>query len=235
MDLHGLSIDEQRELLEALRVPRGRYVATRAAQLAGVPERTLYDWAKSAVLVPDFSTERPKRWSYRDLVFARMTAWLRTKRMERSEVVQRVHETRAALEAGESFMTIRSAGDGLMVGDEHVDRQTGQAAFELVLRWIDAFELVVPTEIKELGRRKLWGPHLVHPSRRATISPWVMGGEPCVVDTRVPTSSLFALHEERDLGVSSIVTLYPGLDAEDVEEALALERKLRRVEEPMAA
>jgi hypothetical protein len=38
-----------------------------------VPERTLYDWAKSAILVPDYNAGRPKHWSYRDLVFLRLS------------------------------------------------------------------------------------------------------------------------------------------------------------------
>src|SRR5687768_10711416 len=56
----GLSAVEREDLLHALRVPRGRYNAERTAQLSGVPERTVYHWATSGVLVPDFADSAPE-------------------------------------------------------------------------------------------------------------------------------------------------------------------------------
>src|SRR5829696_8281996 len=64
-------------VLHALRHPRGRYAADRAAQLSGIPRSTLYDWQRADVYVPDFAGGSPMAWSYRDLVFVRVLAWLR--------------------------------------------------------------------------------------------------------------------------------------------------------------
>lgn len=97
-----------------------------------------------------------------------------------------------------------------------------------MLELLDEFHVgeVAPV-VREVGRRTLWGPDLVEPSRRTTrISPWVTG-EPCVRDTRLPTSTLYALHEVRQLEAEAIAKLYPGIDRSDVEDAISLEARLR--------
>jgi uncharacterized protein (DUF433 family) len=88
---------------------------------------------------------------------------------------------------------------------------------------LNLFDLEVP----ELGKSRIWGPHLLYPTEATRIYPWVMGGEPCVIDTRIPTSTLFALHEERALDEPAIAWLYPELSIERVGDAIRLERALR--------
>ena len=56
---------------------RGVYAAPRASALAGVPLRTLYEWANQEVVVPSISPEKLKLWSWSDLVAARAVYWLR--------------------------------------------------------------------------------------------------------------------------------------------------------------
>jgi uncharacterized protein (DUF433 family)/DNA-binding transcriptional MerR regulator len=213
---------EQR-LANALRYPRGRYGAARASQLAGIPERTLYDWAHESVLVPDYTNGRPKQWSYRDLVLARMLYWLRHKGMDRTEAARHVEQTRALLAEGDPrAVTARSDGRELHRSDETV-AESGQIAFADVLALLDEFHVgEVAALVREVGRPDLWGPDLVEPSRRTRISPWVMAGEPCVRDTRLPTSTLYALHHVRQLKPAAIVELYLGINEMDVEDAIAL-------------
>ena len=92
--------------------------------------------------------------------------------------------------------------------------------------FLAAFDLLEP--IAELGRMRLWRPDLLAPSTLTAISPWVMGGEPVVRATRIPTASLHALRHERGLDTGRIVALYPELDVEQVDDAIALEDRLRR-------
>jgi uncharacterized protein (DUF433 family) len=91
---------------------------------------------------------------------------------------------------------------------------------------MSTFDLLEP--IKELGEHALWGPDLVTPSPYTFISPWVMAGEPCIDQTRVPTATVYALRAERGLDEGRIVALYPALTAESVEDAWSLESRLRR-------
>lgn len=157
-----------------------------------------------------------------------MVFWLREKKMDRVEVAAHVRQTRELFSRGDVRAT-RSRSDGrhLHRGGDTV-AVDGQAAFEDLFGYIDEFTVDEASHfVGEVHKRTLWGPNLVEPSPRTRISPWVMGGEPCVRDTRIPTSTIHALHRSRALPAAAITELYPGLSVDDVEDALALECKLR--------
>jgi uncharacterized protein (DUF433 family) len=113
----------------------------------------------------------------------------------------------------------------LLVGDEALDRFSGQQAFAGVTGLLDAFSLTEPVE--GVSRSGLWGPSLVRPSAHTRISPFTLGGEPCVAGSRVPTALLRALHVDRGLDAAAIGALYPFLSAAGIADALALEERLR--------
>lgn len=227
MTARALTRDEQQLILFAFRHPRGRYSAERAGQLSGIPARTLYDWADARVLVPDYEAARPKAWSYRDLGFLRLLAWLRQRGLDRPEAATRVADLRAIMaDAAQQVTEVRSDGSIVLLGEETVDRLTGQQVFDGMAGFISVFDLLEP--IAELGRKRLWGPDLLAPSHRTVISPWVMGGEPVIRATRIPTASLYALRRERGLDSERIAALYPELQVEQVDDAIALEDQLRQ-------
>lgn len=211
-----------------MRFARGRYKAQRASQLSGIPERTLYDWARHDVLVPDFHRDSPKLWSYRDLILLRMVFWLRKKGMEREAVASHVEETRRLLSLGDTRAArARSDGSHLHLGNDTVSVE-GQAAFDEIFEYLDEFTVDDAAKlVAEVRQRTLWGPNLREPSARTQISPWVMSGEPCIRDTRIPTSTLYAVRRTRALSPVAIMQLYPGIEEQDVEDALELEAKLR--------
>lgn len=220
-----LTPEERSVVLRALKHPRGRYDAERASQLSGIPARTLHDWATAEVLVPDWVGARPRGWSYRDIVFARLLGWLRSKHMERDEAARRVAAVRERLVADDVDTNLRSDGRILLMGDEQSDGLTGQQVFDSVAQFLDVFELTEP--IEGVSTRSLRAPNLVRPSSFTYISPWVAAGEPCVVESRVPSAALFALHRDRGLGSDQIQDLYPFLSTEAVDDALHLEAELR--------
>ena len=223
-----LTDDQRREVRQWLRYPRGRYTIERASQLSGVPRSTVYDWRRHDILASDFPTITPKVWSYRELVFLRLIAFLRSRSMNRPEVADRVASIRRMLEEDtDDIVTIRSDGHAMFLNSDDYDRRSGEAAFPTMLDWIEEFYLAEP--IAELGSRRLWGPNLVNPSPRTMISPWVMAGDPCLTGTRIATSSMFALHTERGLVASAIANLYPGVEPEQVRDAIELEQRLRQV------
>jgi DNA-binding transcriptional MerR regulator/uncharacterized protein (DUF433 family) len=216
------------DLWSAFKKPRGRYSYERAAQLSGVPTRTIHHWAREGLLVPDFDHERPKRWSYRDLVFLRLFTWLRTKGMPAADTSARINSTRHALEASRKpIAVVRSQGRELLLESEGFDRLSGEQLFPEVVQCIADFDLLAP--IPEVGRHRLWGPNLVRPSHFTSISPSVMAGEPCLKGSRVPTSSLFVLHSDRDLPPAHIAKLYPGVKLAAILDAIDLEGRLRHV------
>jgi uncharacterized protein (DUF433 family) len=217
---------EQRQLiLEALRHRRGRYNAQRAAQLSGVPERTVYEWATRRVLVPDYAAASPKQWSYRDLVYLRALAWMRSAGMERNRAAERVAFIRARMTNATGGVPLLHTDGRVLLWADGTDEITGEQIFGGLEWLVRHFDLLDPVD--DISGERMWGPNLVHPSARTVISPWVLAGEPCVRGTRIPTTSLLALRRERGLSPKGIVRLYPGLDVADVDDAVALETRLR--------
>jgi uncharacterized protein (DUF433 family) len=210
----------------ALRSVRGRYSAERASQLSGVPERTLYHWARTESLVPDWAAASPRGWSYRDVVYARLLAWLRSKGAPLPEATARVASIRTLMATAPIDPLLHSDGRIVLLGDEVVDRDSGQMVFEGLVGFLDEFDIEAP--IAEVSSLHLWGPDLLRPSEHTYLSPWVVGGEPCVAGTRIPTLSIFALHRDRALDRERIAALYQDLSAEAVDDAVALEAKLHR-------
>lgn len=221
----SLSAEDRALVLRALKYPRGRYDAERAHQLSAVPARTLDDWATAGVLVPDWYAARPRGWSYRDIVYARLLAWLRSKHMERSAAAERVLYLRELLSTSDIDPSVHSDGTIFLIGEEATDRFTGQQAFDGVVAILDVFELTEPVE--GVSRGGLWGPSLVRPSEHTYISPWVLAGEPCVEGSRVPSGNLYALSVDRGLDAAAIHLLYEALPVEAIEDALQFEARLR--------
>lgn len=223
---------EERDSLlrHALRSPRGRYPADRAAHLSGVPRSTVYEWAREAVLVPDYSHATPKLWSYRDLVFLRLLARMRHSGIARVHAAEALKQLRALLAQPGSDITWVRIGNGLFVGDDTHDLITKQQAFEQVLSITKPFNLLEP--IEGVNDHPIWGPDLVEPSAHTYISPHVMGGEPCVDSTRIPSATVLALVDSRGLTSAKIVRLYPQLTSEGIKDAVELERRMRT---PVAA
>ena len=234
------SFGAERQVISSyLRHARGRYSNDRASQLSGVPSRTLYDWRKTDVFPTDYPNSKPACWSYRDLVLLRLLAWLRQVNMQRPLAALWVAKVRAQLSEGVDVQEIHASRDSVVLsGDPTVtfddDRDT-------ILPFTDFHNLfltfTIDDPIKELRSRgePVWAPDLLSPSKHSTISPWVMAGEPCIRNSRIPTAAIFALRTERNLPSNTIVELYPGLNTAAVDDVVNLERRLRRVHEQIAA
>ena len=225
----ALDAADRRLILNAFREPRGFYSAHRAAQLSGVPERTVYHWATEGVVVPDHGDDSPKAWSYRDLVYLRLIAFLRTHRVDLRAAADLVGHFRLDFENDRVDVVthVAAAQGGYALGKSmEVDEITGQNAFDIMADIAGHFDLVAALD-EHAREVQLRGPNLLRPSGHTSISPWVMSGEPVVRDTRIATATLFALHEDRGLESSDIAALYPSLETGDVSDALAMESSLR--------
>jgi uncharacterized protein (DUF433 family) len=234
-----LSTSEIRAVKRALKRPVGRYTYERASQLSGVPSRTLHHWAREGTFVPDFGDERPKQWSYRDLMLVRLFVWLRSKGLEPTAAGEDVRYVRGEL--GESLdpeAPLRSSVGELHVGDEGVDRVRGWSPLPGMLRFLDAFDMVevawnasqrVPSDLREVR-----GPNLIRPTEWISISPWVYSGEPCIRSSRLPTTKVWALHHEQGLTDRAIARLYPGVEPPQVRDAVDFEDAIR-ARRPLAA
>ena len=216
-----------RQCLRALKYPRGRYGTNRAAQLSGVPARTIQVWRSDKVYVPDFDSTRPL-WSYRDLILIRMVAWLRRCGIPLARAGSYAHKVRERLTAGEDIQQIMVTHRAAVFDGELFDPVVGEdlLPYDNLSELLSVFELQT-TQVSDFGRRRLWGPDLITPSEYTSISPLVLGGEPCIRRSRIPTANVHALHRERGLTTPQIVKLYPGLNPEEADDAYKLESRLR--------
>jgi uncharacterized protein (DUF433 family) len=228
---------EQKAVMYSLRHARGRYLTERAGQLSGIPRSTLYEWRRKGVYLPDFDQADPIAWSYRDLVFLRLLGWLRQLGMPRTIASEQVGEVKDRIAQGAQIQKIGASKFTLVIDDGLT--QLGEQnllPFEDFQSLLSTFDLLEPIEeLRRPGRNRLWAPNLVTPSPHTFISPWVLGGDPCVDETRIPTASIYALREERGLSTRKIVALYPGLKDDAAEDAYRLERRLRGFELPSIA
>jgi uncharacterized protein (DUF433 family) len=242
--MHDPDHEARARVLYALRHPRGRYVAERASQLSGVPRSTLYDWRREEVYVPDYSAANPAAWSYRDLVFLRLLAWLRQLHMPRPKAAKGVRAVKETITAGEEVRRIRATPRELLFDEERMNRVNGNGVdnmlpFEDFYLLFRTFDLLDPVEELRSAHSpgRVWAPDLVAPSTHTFISPWVLAGDPCVERTRIPTAAIRALRHDRGLSSNEIVELYPGLTVDAAEDAYLLEQRLRGfgLPEPAAA
>lgn len=210
----------------------GAYTAERAAALSGVPKSTIHYWDREKILVPSVSAEKVKLWSYSDLMGLRVIYWLRQRKttdlgfkIPRTSMPS-VREALGALrdlgtpiwEAG-SVPTLFVDGAGKI----YLKRPEGVRDLDGQLQLGDEalLDLVAPFATRE-GTR---GPDLVRPRPELRIVPGKLGGSPHVVGTRNETCAIAALAKE-DFSTDGILSLYPHLTREQIEQAVDLERQL---------
>lgn len=205
----------------------GVYTADRAAALSGVPQSTLYYWAREEIYVPTASPLKVKRWSFLDLMAVRAIYWLRQDKPKAARTTMR--KVRAALEEA-AALQIPFGRLNVLVdprGSIHFRRSEdgelelpgGQEVFSDPLE-----ELNLLTEYRVAGS---WGPDLRVPKPDLRIVPGKLTGEPHVAETRVATIQLWSLHCQ-GLDAVTIQRLYPSLAERPkaLGQAIALEDQL---------
>ena len=209
----------------------GAYTTDRAAALAGVPKSTVYYWARTRVLAPSVSDDRPKLWSYTDLLRLRIVQWLRQPKPGRDgheiaatsmRVVRRALETLREKKLPLLFANQSTPLRVGLDGNVWIEQPTGIVDPVGQLGMRDVLDPLAPFEIPGYRTR---GPDLVHPRPHLLIRPGKLSGSPHVRHTRVETVALSAL---REVGYSNekLVELYPYLAVDDVAQSLDLEDQL---------
>ena len=216
--------------MSAVQVFDGCYEARRAAALSGVPQSTVYDWARKGVVVPSISPEREKLWSYADLMALRIVSWLRHPKGPDGDQrpASAMREVRSALHrldelgmdlwdgrAGRSPLFVDRAGEIIIVRDDEAVEASGQAVFSQFL------DLLAPFEGSDGGR----GPDLRRPREHLRIVPGKCAGEPHLEGSRLTTPTIAAL-AARGYGIDDLARLYPDESPTSIAEAIDLETSL---------
>lgn len=206
------------------------YGASRAAALSGLPQRTIYAWAKKGIVVPSISPRRAKVWSLEDLIALRTVYWLRHPKAlpdggtvpasSLEDVAQALERLRregdAVWSSADRFRLVVDRGGRIYTrqggvvyeGDQRVDHAS--------------LDLFAPFHDAQAG---LCGPDLLKPRPRLRILRGHLGGEPHVEGTRLSTRMIAALARQ-GRSVEDIVLRYPFVSALAVGDAIDLERQL---------
>ena len=208
----------------------GCYDARRAAALSGVPESTVYYWAREHVVVPTVSPTRQKLWSYADLMALRIVYWLRHPKPAPAGLVppSPMPHVREALEElerrGVDIWAEKpdESGTPLLVNiDGRVHLADGWAAgTHGQMSLVPMLDLLGP-----FGMGDHHGPDLIRPRPSIRIVPGKVSGEPHLVGSRITTKSVAALYR-RFGDLRSVAALYPEAAPETIEQAIDLENAL---------
>jgi uncharacterized protein (DUF433 family) len=223
-------------LVTASSLPAGAaYVADRAAALAGIPKSTLHYWDRAAIWTPSVSRTKVKRWSFSDLLALRLIDWLR--REDKPEAPSRVPNTSMA-KIRQALGSVEHLGDRLVEESVivSVDSRGGiviHAGTEVFIPLRHGYAQTVASD-EGLDLLRPWslhphiiGPDLSEPGPTLRIIPGKLSGEPHVVDTRIPTQTIWGLSHQ-GFDSDGIIELYPRLTPENVHDAIDLEERLAR-------
>jgi uncharacterized protein (DUF433 family)/DNA-binding transcriptional MerR regulator len=203
------------------------YEAQRAAALAGVPERTLYHWAHIDVLPPSVSAEKGHmRWSYSDLLTARLVYWLRHRKGNDDEFaptsMRRVRELLSSVEQ----LGDRIRNDTVLVQVDRAGRIIltihGETFEPLGLGHLQG---MINARIKLIEALE-GAPNLWRPRDRVRIIPGTLSGQPHIAGKRVPTELIKDLADQ-GFPHAMIRRAYPTVGDEDIRDAISLEEELQ--------
>ncbi|GEM_PF-6795859 len=203
----------------------GFYSASHVSRLTGVPLSTLYIWKKQGIIRPSVRIINAEGkvedgYTYADLAMIKLLRALRLKQLNLKSIVRTLRHLfeRFGLPNSDGWSNVH-----VYVIGKHVYAQKP-----------DNWDTTVATKYGQKGEMRVLGEvfeeegaYLVPKSfgSYVEINPYIMGGEPIVKDTRVPTAMLSMLFKEGIL-IDKLVDLYYPIPASSIEKAIAFEKSL---------
>jgi uncharacterized protein (DUF433 family) len=203
---------------------RGVYPVRRAAALAGIPRRTLHQWAQTGFYRPSISPlPHDYLWSWSDLLALRAIDWLRQRKDDPSLPRVPAQRIRAALQEIEREALPRhTVRDLVMSVDGKLFFQRDE---DLVMRADTSRQLAMPSVLNLVSPYRQRGPDLLQPRPLLRILPGKMHDEPHVIHTRIATAVLYELFTE-GYTPEQIGQMYPDVTPEALAQAVELEQSL---------
>jgi uncharacterized protein (DUF433 family) len=206
----------------------GFYTATQVARLAQMPVNTVYEWRRRGIIDPSIKVESAgavadEGYSYADLTIIRILRELREDHINLTSAgvaLRHLCERLGPVDSGWADAEVYFIGKSIFAYAPDEWDITDATRFGQTL-----FGDLFP-ELRQLSV----GHSIVIPKQfrdSVEIDPKVMGGEPVVRNTRIPTGTLLDLADE-GLSVAKIVRLYAPIPKKDIKAAIAYERFLDR-------
>jgi len=208
----------------------GFYATSQVARLTRIPVTTLYEWKRRGIITPSIRVMSAgevadEGYSYADLTIVRLLRELREDHIDLTSAgiaLQHLSQRLGPVDSGWADARVYFVGsriyaerpdewgitDATGFGQRIEERLFGEY-FEELRRLEEGASIIIP--------------ELFRPS--VEINPDVMGGEPVVRNTRVPTAVLMELIRE-GATMTEVVRSYRPIPKKDLEAALAYERYL---------
>jgi uncharacterized protein (DUF433 family) len=210
---------------------QGFYSTAQVSRLARIPLSTLYEWRRRGIIRPSLELVEgglvaEEGYSYSDLTLVRIIKALRDKRLDfdsAAKALRHMYERLGPPDRGWANETVYVVGNRIYVDrpdDWEITDATelGQKVMETLFG--DLFE-----ELREIDEE---ASIIVPPQFRkyVQVRPDVMGGEPVIRNTRIPTATVVALLAKHD--IAELKRLYRRIPSDKIEKAIEYERYLDR-------
>lgn len=209
---------------------QGFYTTAQVSRLSGVPVGTLNEWRRRGIIRPSLQLVEAglvadEGYSYADVTLIRILRALRKRQLDfdsAGKALQHMYERLGPPSRGWANERVYVLGNRIYV--DRPDEWEATDATELgqkvgVVLFGDLFE-----ELRDLDE----GASILVPPRfrrYVQIDPKVMGGEPVIRDTRVPTSVLMTMLAKYK-SIDKLERLYRPIPRQSIEKAIEYERAL---------
>ena len=210
---------------------QGFYSTPQVSRLARVPLSTLYSWKERAVIMPSVEVVDKdgyvveEGYSYADLTIIKIMRALREDRLDLSSVgvaLRHMYERLGPPSEGWSDANVYIVGNKIFAekSDEwHTTSATGFGQRVATRLFGDLFPLL--REQEEEGSILVPRDY----SEYVEINPSIMGGQPVVRNTRIPTS-LFPTLLAKGKSMDDLIRLYYPIPRETIEKTVEFEKYL---------
>ena len=210
---------------------QGFYSTAQVSRLARIPVSTLYEWRRRGIIRPSLELVEgglvaDEGYSYSDLTLVRIIKALRDKHLDfdsAATALRHMYERLGPPDRGWANERVYIVGNCIYVDGPDEWKvtdatQLGQRVMEMVFG--DLFE-----ELREMDEE---ASIIVPPQFRkyVQVKPEVMGGEPVIRDTRIPTATIVALLVNHD--IAELKKLYRRIPPEKIDKAIEYESYLDR-------
>lgn len=219
---------------ERLERPRGRYLAEEAGLLAGVPGRTIGQWARRGYIRSSHSSRRPRVYCYQDVAEAMVVHELLESGVSLRAVRAAVDQLRARL--GTEWPLQRAdllvpAGRASGKPGRSVVVQSDEGQVDLVARHPVLAGLDLVGVVSDLSKGG-WAARRI-PVRHIQVDPDRLSGRPVIRGRRVPAQLVAELAGTAQ-GIDTLKHDY-GLSAAEIDDARRWWAESRRLVSELAA
>lgn len=209
---------------------QGFYTTAQVSRLSGVPVATLNEWRRRGIIRPSLQLMEAglvadEGYSYADVTLIRVLRALRSRQLDFDSAgiaLRHMYERLGPPNRGWANERVYVLGNRI-----YVDRPDDWKATDATKLGQKVAEVFFGDLFEELRELEEGASILVPPKyqRYVQIDPNIMGGEPVVRDTRVPTSVLMTMLAKYR-SIDRLEQLYRPIPRRTIEKALEYERAL---------